>query len=321
MDNEKESILALRKIMGGYRKSRVLFTANNFRVFDHLSSPKSAKTLAHELSLDLRGTTILLDALVALELLGKVSSKYFNTDLSTKFLVSDSPDYQGDIVSHSDSLWKRWSNLDEVVRTGKPAQSTQDHKTFIMAMDNIAKMKVGDVIEAIGLEGVKSVIDVGGGPGTYSMQMAGKGVDVTLFDRPETISIAKEFIDKAGVCGIGFMAGDFNADDIGSGYDLALLSQVVHSNSDKENTALVKKVKKALNENGRIVIHEFYIDENMATPAEGALFSVNMLVNTQEGRCYPVEEIKEWLAKAGLHDIDHKLINDTVIVTAVKRDK
>lgn len=320
MEKEKESILALRKMMGGFRQSRVLFAANNFRVFDRLTSPKSAKTLAHELQLDLRGTTILLDALVALELLGKVSSKYFNTDLSTKFLVSDSPDYQGDIVGHYDSLWRRWSNLDEVVRTGKPAQSPQDHKTFIKAMDNIARMKAGEVLDAIGLEGVKSAIDLGGGPGTYSMKMAAKGVDVTLFDRPETILIAKELIEKAGVCGIGFMPGDFNADDIGSGYDLALLSQVVHSNSDKDNAALVKKVKKALNENGRIAIHEFYIDENMSAPAESALFSVNMLVNTPEGRCYPVEEIKEWLVRAELHDVDHKLLNDTAVVTAVKRN-
>lgn len=47
----------------------------------------------------------------------------------------------------------------------------------------------------------------------------------------------------------------------------------------------------------------------------GALFSVNMLVNTAGGRCYPPGEIKNWLSRAGLKELEEKLLDDTVLIS------
>jgi hypothetical protein len=118
---------------------------------------------------------------------------------------------------------------------------------------------------------------------------------------------------------ITFRGGDFHFDDIGSGYDLVLLSQVLHSHNPIENLALMGKVFDALAPRGTIAIHEFALANDLASPVPGALFSVNMLVNTPEGRSYTPREMKGWLARAGFGKPSVKDLGETVVITGRKR--
>lgn len=309
-----EEAKELRKIWSGFRQARVLITANNYRVFDHLTKPQSAKTISKKLNIDLRAAEILLDALTGLGLLRKHRSRYINARIASRFLVYGSPYYQGDIIRHADTLWKNWSGLDEVVKTGKPYHKVRNHEAFILGMHNLASLKAKYVIKLIGLKGVKIALDLGGGPGTYSIEMAKKGVNVTLFDFPETIDIAKKVIKRSRINGINFISGDFMNDDIGQSYDLIFISQILHAYSATDNLQLIRKCRRALNEGGRIIIQEFYISKDRTQPAQNVLFSVNMLVNTIGGRCYSPDEIKTWFLKAGLKNIDERFIDDNVII-------
>ncbi len=306
----------LRKIWGSFRAPRVLMTANEFRVFDLLTEPQTADWLAGRLKTDLRATAILLDALTGLELLKKVAGKYRNTPISDELLVRGKPHYQGDIISHAANLWDDWSGLNEVLRTGKPFSFAHDHKAFILGMHNIAVLKAEEVVDAVGLKGVKTSIDIGGGPGTYAIEMAKRGVSATLYDFPETIKIARKVVKQSGVAGVGVQGGDFLRDSVKGTFDLALISQVLHAYSAEDNLALIRKVKSILNPGGRIAIQEFFIEPNLAFPPHNALFSVNMLVNTEGGRCYAMPEIKMWLKIAGFLNVKEKMVGDSVILAA-----
>jgi SAM-dependent methyltransferase len=307
------------RLWGGFRASRVILTANNYRVFDHLAKPKTASELARAIGTDARATEILLDALAAVGLLKKTAKKYGNTETAKRFLDQTSQFYQGDMLRHADNLWKSWSGLDEVVKTGKPNRSgTRDYDAFIRAMHNNAVFRAKDVVSAIDLKGVTRALDLGGGPGTYSMELAKRRIIVTLFDLPETIRIAQQIVGEQKPKQIHFVAGDYHADDIGSGYDLVLVSQIVHSLSADESIALIEKSRNALTPKGTLAIHEFLLDENRAAPVPGALFSVNMLVNTPGGRSYSIEEMKGWLKKTGFKGIKVTLLGETVVVTGKK---
>ncbi len=308
----------LRKLWGGFWSARVLLTANNFRVFDYLKSPKTSAQVAGILKADKRAIEILLDALTGLGLLKKSANKYRNNALATRFLIKESPYYQGDIIRHAAILWQNWSGLDDVVKTGKPSRRAREHESFIKGMHNLASLKAPDVIKAVDMKGVKRALDLGGGPGTYTMEMAGKGAAVTLFDMPDTIKIARGIIRKSGLGNIDFIKGDFMSDDIGSGYDLIFVSQVLHSFSPDGAISLLKKCRDALNPGGRIAVQEFYIDKSRAFPSNSALFSVNMLVNTEGGRCYPPSEIKQWLSGLTFKAIKEKVLDDTVLVVGEK---
>lgn len=307
------------RLWGGFRASRVILTANNFGIFDHLKKPKTAGEIARAIGTDPRATEILLDAVTAAGLLKKSSRRYRNTETSRKFLVKDSKLYQGDMLRHADTLWKSWAGLDEVVKTGLPNKSgTRDYDSFIRAMHNNAAFRAKEVIASIDLNGVTRALDLGGGPGTYSVELARKKISVTLFDLPETINIAKQLWTEPDLTSVYCVPGDFHTDDIGDGFDLVLMSQIVHSLSPEESLALVRKAFAALNPKGRIAVHEFLLSENRAAPVPGALFSVNMLVNTPGGRSYTVREMNGWLKETGFRSIKTKILGETVVITGKK---
>ena len=59
------------------------------------------------------------------------------------------------------------------------------------------------------------------------------------------------------------------------------------------------KVHRALDAGGVLLIRDFVMDASRTTPKMGALFALNMLVNTVAGDTYTFDEIKESLIKAG----------------------
>jgi len=308
-----------RRLWGGFRAARVVLTANNYNIFEHLKTARTAGQLADILETNFRATEILLDAVSSLGLLAKQGKSYRITPLAKQFLLKESPTYQGDMLRHADTLWKAWSNLDAIVKTGMPTRlESRDHEVFIRAMHDNAIFRSPAVVKALDLRGVKTALDLGGGPGTYSIELAKKGISVTLFDVPSSLEVAKSFIRTSKTKTIELKAGDFLTDPVGKDYDLVLISQVFHSYSEEKNIALLKKAYNALKPRGQVVIHEFFVGPNRAYPPVGALFSVNMLVNTSNGRCYTPQEMKKWLVKAQFKNVREKLINDTVLVMGTK---
>jgi ubiquinone/menaquinone biosynthesis C-methylase UbiE len=183
-------------------------------------------------------------------------------------------------------------------------------------MHNNAVFRAKGVVSTIDLSNVKKALDLGGGPGTYSMELARQGISITLFDLPDTLDVSRKIIRESKGKDIDFISGDFHSDDIGKGYDLVFISQIFHSMSEDESFALLEKSRNALNPNGRIAVHEFFLERDRAHPVPGALFSVNMLVNTTAGRSYTTEEMKAWLKKAGFRGVKTKILGDTVVLTA-----
>lgn len=315
----KKQARELRKLLMGFQASRVIMTANNLKVFDLLSVPRSAAESAQALQTDMRATEILLDALTGLGLLKKSGGKYKNAAVAGQFLVGDAPASMAGMVQHADNLWKNWTALDEVMKTGLPARKARDHEAFIRAMHGNALLRAKDVVKSLDLKGVRRALDLGGGPGTYGMELAKKGISVTLYDLPETITVARNIVSASGVKNMEFMEGNFFNGPMGGGYDLVFISQVLHVFPEQENIAIIKKSHDALNPRGRIAVQEFYIENSRTSPAPSALFSVNMLINSNAGRCYSPREIKGWLSEAGFGAVKHRRLQETVLVLGKKK--
>jgi ubiquinone/menaquinone biosynthesis C-methylase UbiE len=316
-----DDLAGLRKLYLGFVSSRVILTANNLKIFDNLEKASSATEIAEKLNIDRRATEIVLDALTGIGLVSKSrTGRYRNAPVSNRYLVKGTRLYQGDIIKHASTMWENFSALDDVVRTGRPARRGFDHESFIMGMHNLTVLRTESLAKALGLKGIKTMLDLGAGPGTNAIAMAKKGVQSTVFDLPETIRIAKKLTRREGVKGIRFIAGDFHVDSIGSGYDLILLSQIFHAFSEEENIALLRKCKTAVNLGGKVVVQEFPISDNRTSPPHSALFSVNMLVGTERGRCYSPKEMKRWLAETGFENIVIKYLPETVLIMGERKE-
>jgi 2-polyprenyl-3-methyl-5-hydroxy-6-metoxy-1,4-benzoquinol methylase len=310
----------LRKRYLGFISSRVILTANNLGIFDNLKKASSSREIAKKLKTDPRATEIMLDALTGIGLARKSrDGRYRNTPLSNCYLVKGRRLYQGNIIKHASTMWQNFSLLDDVVKTGRPARRGFDHEAFIMGMHDLTILRTEHLIKAVGLKGIKTMLDLGGGPGTNAIAAAKKGVKAAIFDMPETIRIARKVARCEGVKGITFISGNFHVDGIGSKYDLILVSQILHAFSAEENIALLRKCWAAVNPGGRVVVQEFPINDARTAPPHSALFSVNMLVGTEKGRCYSPREIKDWLVKTGFTNIAIKKLPETVLIIGERR--
>ena len=301
--------------------SRIILTANNFRIFDHLAAPgKTARLLSRTLPADVRATELLLNSLVAIGLLKKKRDVYRNAPVASRYLVSGKSEYQGDIIRHYSTLWDNWSGLDTVLKTGKPSRKAHDHEAFILGMHNLALLKVTKVLAALDLRGVTKVLDLGGGPGTYAMALAQKGIQVAIMDFPDTLKIARKLIRRSGLSDrVRLLSGDFTRDDMGKGYDLIFISQIFHAYDEAACISMLKKSYAALNPGGKVVVQEFLLEETRTDPPWSALFAINMLVNTRGGRTYTPREMITWMKKAGFREARQRPVDESVLIAATKK--
>ncbi|MBW6537260.1 MAG: hypothetical protein K0B11_19790 [Mariniphaga sp.] len=132
-----------------------------------------------------------------------------------------------------------------------------------------------------------------------------------VFDLPNVVPISKKIVKQEGFSGkIDHNTGDYTTDELPKGFDLIFLSAIIHSNSYETNRKLVRKCFDSLNSNGRIVIQDWVLNDAKTKPPQGTVFSINMLVGTEEGDCYSENEIKSWYENAGFTDV-HKVDLDS----------
>jgi 2-polyprenyl-3-methyl-5-hydroxy-6-metoxy-1,4-benzoquinol methylase len=299
----------LTDMSNGYRAASTILAAVELGIFKALADgAMSSDGLAARLQCSPRGLRLLLDTLTGLDLLCLEGDRYSLHGLADEFLRPDCPGYMGDIIEHNVAMMKKWANLAEVVRTGKPHQreqirSPQELRAFIMGMQNIAVKSAKQMVEFLDLGGVRRILDVGGGPGTYLHTLLHHLPDATgsVLDLPEVIEIAREQTEKEGLSDrVDFIAGDMFEVDCGGPWDLVVLSNIIHSWDEKDNSTLVSRLSASLSNGGLLVVKDFFLDENRTTPLDASLFSLNMLVGTDSGRSYSWHECESWLSTSGL---------------------
>jgi len=308
------------EMASAFRRSRVLLTAVELDLFSALGpASRPSSEVAGAIDCDPRATDRLMNALVAMGLLQKSGERFANVPDGLRFLARGSPDYLAGLM-HSANLWDKWSTLTDAVRAGGSVQPAgragrgeEWIRAFISAMHDRARLRAESLVSLLDLGGVRKVLDLGGGSGGYAAAVvrAGAGITATVFDRPEVVPLTRRFLDEAGCSDtVQALAGDFHTDDLGSDYDLVLISAVLHSNTPVQNCALLARAASVLNPGGRVVIRDFIMGPDRTVPLRGALFSLNMLVNTAGGDTYTEEEYRAWMKDAGLVSIRREETSD-----------
>lgn len=315
-------------LTAGFMPAQIVLTANRLDLFSHLAGKNmTAKTLAEKIQCDPRATGMLCNALTAYGFLEKAEDgTYKNAPKSQAHLVKGQPYYAGDSLRHQSQLWQRWSELEEVVRSGKPVpkeHTKEGTRQFTLAMANIGQLSASEVVEGLDLRGVKKMLDLGGGPGVYAEAFVRKNPDIqaVLFDVPDVIDVAKERLSQSEVSArIATRAGDGFEDDLGADYDLVFMSNFIHIFGLNEIVTLFKKVNETLTPGGRLVVKDFFMNDRRSGPVFAAQFALNMLINTDTGNTYTFAEMRDALQQSGLHWVNSFSVarNSTVIVAAKK---
>jgi ubiquinone/menaquinone biosynthesis C-methylase UbiE len=290
--------------------------ALNNHVFDTLdkSGPLTIEQLSEKTGASVRGLRAIANALVGVQLLAKdKSEKYALTAESAAFLVSGKPGFQGGIFRHiSTQLIAKWMKISEIVRDGHPTQAVNDQGVGtpffeklvedIFPMSYGAAQKLGDELKLSSASKPVKVLDIAAGSGVWGIALAQKSpqVRVTAVDWEGVLPVTKRIATKYGVADrFNYIAGDINSVDLGSGYDVATLGHILHSEGEARSRTLIKRIFDALAPGGTIVVSEFLVNDDRTGPPNGLIFAVNMLVNTDQGDTFSFNEISSWLKQAG----------------------
>jgi len=307
----------LRAMAQSYWKVQPLLAAVELDLFTAIAHGATAAEAAKRADADERGTHRLLCALAALGLAHKDGETFRPTDTAARLLVRSSPEFLHGLA-HSARTFKAWGTLADAVRHGGSVLSRGPGDrdaawldSFIAAMHHRTHAWAPDLAKAVTRPGDAWMLDVGGGSGGLAMACcrAAPGLSAVVVDLPEVAELARGYLAGEGMEGrVRVVGGDFLEDNLptapkSQGFDLALLSAIAHMLSPKQLAALLARIKAALRPGGRLALHDFVMDEGRTAPAYGALFALNMLVNTSGGDTYTESELRAQLSQAGFTHI------------------
>ena len=298
-------------------ESATLFAASDLGVFKQLagSDGYTLDSMAVALQLDPHGLRLLLDACAAIGLLEKGDdAQYRNAPDTEAFLV---PDKRGDLsqaIRYNRDVYDAWGQLAELARTGKPVERPALHlgddpnrtRDFVLAMHGRALAMAPLIVPSLDLNGRKRLLDVGGGPGTFTVKavQANPGLHGTVLDLPEVAAIANDLIAQQGMSDrVKTLPGDYHATTFPDGVDAINFLGVLHQESPVSIQALLTRAYAALAPGGVVHVLDMMTDASHTKPRFSAMFAVNMALTTDNGWVFSDDELSTWLTEAGFERI------------------
>ncbi len=302
-----------------YWNSQIFLTAHRLGLFTLLAkTQKNNEEIAAGLNTKVRPTSFLLNACVALGLLEKNGSQYSNAAMTEAFLVPGSPAYMGNAISYSDDLYETWGKLEQSLREDRPMLAPDNYlgsdpektRHFVYGMHNRAMGTASALVELVNLNGRDQLLDIGGGPGTYSCLLAGKypHLKSRVMDLPGITAHADDIIQSMGKSEqVSTFPGDYHSTMFPEGNDVVLISGVFHRESEEDCRKLIQKASASLNENGMLIISDVFTDEGGSSPVFATLFAVNMLLTAENGGIHSDSDVVRWMEESGFGSLETKL--------------
>ncbi|HAL47390.1 MAG: methyltransferase domain-containing protein [SAR202 cluster bacterium] len=317
MPNESTGVELVRELARSFWYSAVLRAGIKLGAFSLLDGKSLT---AHELAEEMPGEVGIVRAFVeaceALGLVERQGDRFTNSAVASGFLVPGKEEYVGDHALHHTNAWASWGRLDEIVRDGKtiPPFETDfvDAETYwtnyMMGQHNRAMTgQARHLVESVNLEGMRTLVDLGGGAASYSIALCQANPDLrsVVVDQPEPLVIARELVAENSLTGrISFIEGDFFAAGLGDGYDVVLVSGVVLIKSDAECRELFALARRLLSPGGMIIVQDYLrIDRTPDQARVDAMENLYVKVVFDAGAAdRDGAEVAGWLRDAGFQD-------------------
>ncbi len=300
--------------MFAYRLTSAVRGAIDLDLFTAIAEGEhTAEALALRVQGSVRGVRILCDYLSIEGLLEKRGHEYHLAPDSAAFLDRRSPMYLGSAAGFlaNPELMHYFGDLAGTVRRGGSTVEEASIQPENPMWVDFARYMVG--IAAFGGEmlaqlltrlsvPVKKVLDIAAGHGMYGISLGRHHpqAQIVALDWKNVLEVATENANRAGL-GDRFskIPGSAFDVDMGSGYDVVLLTNFLHHSDPPTNEKLLRKIHEALAPQGRVVIVEFVPNPDRVTPPEAAAFSLTMLATTPSGDAYTFAEFQSMLKNAG----------------------
>jgi len=308
MDDSTLDLDGLQRLLWGFAGQRVITTAGRTGILGLLADrPATTDAVAAELGLDAVAAGKVIRALHALGLVESAGDGYRVVGSLRPCFRSDDQDLTP-FLDHLHAMYERWgAQLEPWLRGqgwGTAPRTPEEVRRFGAAMAAMGSRIAGRVAETLDLEGVRTVLDVGGGWGQYARALLARapGLRATVLDIQQVAEAAPASVAGTELEGrISWLGGDYLSTDYGAGYDLVLLANILHQELARSAAEIVRRAAGALAPGGRVTVVDFRIDDDKRVHPFGTLFAINM---RSFGDTWSEPEIRGWMADAGLVDVE-----------------
>jgi hypothetical protein len=304
--------------INAYEQTEALKAAVELGIFTAIAEDHTtAATIAKRCQAAERGVRTLCDFLTIHGFLTKEGAQYALASDSAVFLNRHSPAYIGGAIEFllTPRLREGHARLSEAVRRGGCAlgegtleADNPDWVKFAQAM--MPLMHVPSEIMAAELRKggeVHKVLDIAAGHGIFGISVAKQNPAAHIYasDWKAVLEVARNNAQAMGVADrYHLLPGSAFETDLGSGYDLVLITNFLHHFDPPTCTAFMAKVHAALNPGGRAAIAELVPNPDRITPPTAAAFSLMMLATTPAGDAYTFPELESISKNAGFARVD-----------------
>ncbi len=306
-------------LVRGNFQTELLACGQELGVFERLGrGAVTEEELRMELGLGHRPFTVLFCALRAMNLVQGPPGGELRLTEQGRFLV---PGYTYDItgyvgltsqlpgVQHLLERLKRDVPMENRAGEGKAfifregmdsaMEDVESARRLTLALAGRAAICAPALASVLPLEGMRNLVDLGGGSGIYAVALARANphLRVAVVDRPSVLETARELLrDEPGAERVDLLPGDLFKEYPKA--DGVLLSNILHDWDLAANHEILTRCREALPEGGRVFIHDVFLNDALDGPLPEALYSA-ALFSLTEGRAYSRAEYRGMLRAAG----------------------
>jgi demethylspheroidene O-methyltransferase len=286
---------ALFDLCAGFVYSQVLYSCVQLGLFDILAEgPQGADVLARRIVLSVEATGRLLDAAISLKLVARRGDNFALGPLGAAMVGNPGV---AAMIEHHAVLYADLRQPVELLRGTLPETALARYWPYASASrpDSLSApqlagytalmaasqpMIADEILHAYRLGRHRCLLDVGGGDGSFASAAAAQNpaLRVSLFDLPPVAAWARARFQAAGLADRATaVGGNFLADSLPEGADVASLVRVLHDHDDGAALAILGAVHRALPPRGTLLLAEPMAGTRGAEPVGDAYFGFYLL--------------------------------------------
>jgi cyclopropane fatty-acyl-phospholipid synthase-like methyltransferase len=309
----------ISRIAYGYMGSMSLFTALELDLFSRLAErPSTVTELAQASGIAANRLQSLVAALCSVGLISCEGDRYANAPAAARYLVRGAPGDYGEYlrVVNGRMVYPLLLSLHSAMRGERNAgdsayfglYATDDDAQAFTAAQHAGSLGPASVLaKRVDLAGCRRLLDVGGGSGAFTIRFCQRNPELqaTILDFPGTVSTAQAYAAEAGLSDrVTHIAGNALSTDWPGGQDVVLMSYLWSAVGDGDARELARRAHAALNAGGRVLVHDFMVDEAYAGPPIAAWHLLVAVVENPHAVCLTRSAVQQRLHEAGFRTGD-----------------
>jgi cyclopropane fatty-acyl-phospholipid synthase-like methyltransferase len=308
-----EDVREISKIGYGFMASKALFVALDLELFGRLAAgPKALAELAQETGIAEHRLRTLVSALVGLGLLVETDDALSNAPASQAYLVPGAPAFFGDYFRYQvdRQVYPHLTQLDAALRgEAKPfyemLHDPEQAEIFTRAQHCGSLGPARLLARQVDLSGARRMLDVAGGSGAFSIVLCERHPELrsTILDFPTVVEVARDFVEEAGLNDrIDTLAGNALDTEWPGGQDVVLFSYLLSAVPADAIGVLFSKALACLAPGGRLLVHDFMLDDDRRGPTAAALWFLAFVSDPGAVSLTP-SELESAARKAGFEQV------------------